>query len=253
MSTSSCILEVCVDSLESARNAELGGASRLELCSSLSLGGLTPTVGLVQSVKKCVKLPIYVMIRPRDGDFVYDEDELLVMEQDITSLKEVQVDGFVFGVLHLDCTVDREACLRLISSAYPLPCTFHRAFDVTTDAFVAMEELIQLGFRRILTSGQQQTAETGLELIVRLRERAGERIVIMAGAGVTERNASSIVMASRVTEIHGSASRQRESRPNSIRMGSEPEVGRKRVTSPDLVKLIVQSISDHAPVGRQTE
>lgn len=130
-------------------------------------------------------------------------------------------------------------------------CT--RAFDVTTDAFVAMEELIQLGFHRILTSGQQQTAEVGLELIVQLREKAGERIVIMAGAGVTQRNAASIVLASAIKEIHGSASRQRESRLNSIRMGSGPEVGRKRVTCPDLVRLIVQSISGHAPIGRQTQ
>lgn len=126
MYASSCILEVCVDSLESARNAELGGASRLELCSTLSVGGLTPTVGLVQSVRKYVKLSVFVMIRPREGDFVYDQDELLVMQQDIISLKEVQVDGFVFGALCPDGTVDREACHRLITSAHPLPCTFHR-------------------------------------------------------------------------------------------------------------------------------
>lgn len=126
MGTSTCLLEVCVDSLESAKNAELGGASRIELCSSLSLGGLTPTIGLVKSVKQSVKLPVYVMIRPREGDFVYEEDELLVMEQDIISLKEIGVDGFVFGVLHADATVDREACRRLLSAAQPLPCTFHR-------------------------------------------------------------------------------------------------------------------------------
>jgi len=126
MGTSTCILEVCVDSLESARNAERGGASRLELCSSLSLGGLTPTVGFVRSVKKCVKLPVFAMIRPREGDFVYDQDELDVMEQDIVSLKEIRVDGFVFGAIYPDGAVDREACRRLIRSAYPLPCTFHR-------------------------------------------------------------------------------------------------------------------------------
>ena len=126
MGMSTCLLEVCVDSLESARNAEEGGASRLELCSSLSLGGLTPTVGLVQSVKQFVKLPLYVMVRPREGDFVYDEDELLVMEQDVICLKENGVDGFVFGILHPDCTVARESCRRLLLAAYPLPCTFHR-------------------------------------------------------------------------------------------------------------------------------
>jgi copper homeostasis protein len=121
------------------------------------------------------------------------------------------------------------------------------------DAFAAMEEIIKLGFRRILTSGQRETAEAGLELIVRLRERAEGRIVIVAGAGVTESNASSIVLASGVTEIHGSASRECESHLNSIRMGSGPEVGRKRVTSSDIVRLIVQSISGHAPVTCQTK
>ena len=121
------------------------------------------------------------------------------------------------------------------------------------DAFVAMEEIIELGFRRILTSGQRETAEKGLQLIGQLRERAGQRIVIMAGSGVTESNASSIVSASCVTEIHGSASRECESHLNSIRMGSGPEVGRKRVTSSDIVRLIVQSISGHAPIACQTK
>lgn len=115
-----------------------------------------------------------------------------------------------------------------------------------------MEEIIQLGFHRILTSGQRESAEAGLELIVRLREKADGRIVIMAGAGVTEKNAASIVSASGVAEIHGSASRQCDSHLNSIRMGSGPEVGRKRVTHSDLVRLIVQSISGHAPITCQT-
>lgn len=121
-----CLLEVCVDSLESAKNAELGGANRLELCSSLSLGGLTPSVGLVRSVKRSVLLPVYAMIRPREGDFINEEDELLVMEQDVLSLKEFGVDGFVFGVLHRDSTINEEACRRLLLAANPLPCTFHR-------------------------------------------------------------------------------------------------------------------------------
>lgn len=122
-----CLFEVCVDSVESARNAESGGADRLELCSALSLGGLTPSIGLVQAVRRSVKLPVFVMVRPREGDFVYDDDELAVMERDIRSIKEqLDVDGFVFGVLHDDATVHREACARLLEAARPLPCTFHR-------------------------------------------------------------------------------------------------------------------------------
>lgn len=121
-----CQFEACVDSLESARNAYKGGAHRLELCSSLSLGGLTPTIGLVKAVKTYVNIPAFAMIRPRDGDFVYDEDELTVMEEDVKGLKERGVDGFVFGVLKSDGSVDQEACHRLLRLAEPLPCTFHR-------------------------------------------------------------------------------------------------------------------------------
>lgn len=127
-----------------------------------------------------------------------------------------------------------------------------RAFDVTLDAFVALEQIIELGFRRILTSGQRETAESGVELIGQLCQRAGDRIVIMAGAGVTERNASFILSSSGVREIHGSASQERPSQLNSVRMGNGPEVGRKRVTSSDLVRLIIQSITGHAPISFQS-
>lgn len=132
------IVEICVDSLESARNAHLGGADRLELCSALSLGGLTPSLGLLSAVKqlftsniqnddeKLANMPVFVMIRPREGDFVYDPDELEVMEKDILALKAGGADGFVFGALRDDKTVDPEACGRLLRAAHPLPCTFHR-------------------------------------------------------------------------------------------------------------------------------
>lgn len=137
------VLEVCVDSLESARNAQLGGADRIELCSALSLGGLTPSCGLLASVKRLLNssdtnndspspslhrkgIPVFAMIRPRDGDFVYDQDELEVMENDVTVLKNNGADGFVFGALLPDGTVDSDACHRLLRAASPLPCTFHR-------------------------------------------------------------------------------------------------------------------------------
>lgn len=126
MTGSKCLFEVCVDSLESARNADNGGADRLEVCSSLSLGGLTPTIGFVKAVKSHISIPAFAMIRPREGDFVYDESELTVMEEDVKALKECGTDGFVFGVLKSDGSVDRDACLRLLRLAHPLPCTFHR-------------------------------------------------------------------------------------------------------------------------------
>lgn len=129
------VLEICVDSLESARNARLGGADRLELCAALSLGGLTPSIGLLTCVKGMLEktstkesavMPVFVMIRPREGDFVYEDDELNVMERDITALKGAGADGFVFGALRPDCTVNLDACRRLLDAAQPLPCTFHR-------------------------------------------------------------------------------------------------------------------------------
>ena len=120
------LLEVCVDCLESAKNAAESGAARLELCSALSLGGLTPSAGLLRAVKRQIKTPAFVMIRSRHGDFVYDDDEIEVMRDDVTALKESGADGFVFGVLNRDASVNQAACRVLLEAAHPLPCTFHR-------------------------------------------------------------------------------------------------------------------------------
>ena len=120
------LLEVCVDCLESGKNAEKGGAARLELCSALSLGGLTPSAGLLRAIKRHIQIPAFVMIRSREGDFVYDPDELAVMKDDIIALKNLGADGFVFGVLNRDATINKEACRTLLEAAHPLPCTFHR-------------------------------------------------------------------------------------------------------------------------------
>ena len=139
-------LEVCVDSVESIRNAERGGACRLELCSALSLGGLTPSVGLLGVAKRLTRLPVFVMIRCRDGNFVYDDDDLLVMKEDVVRLKECGADGFVFGVLNDDGRVNKEACRVLLDVARPLPCTFHRAFDVVADPIQRSSAMIFIVF-----------------------------------------------------------------------------------------------------------
>ncbi len=183
------IVEVCAFSLESCRNAQAAGAGRIELCSGPGEGGTTPSAGLIQAAKKVVSIPVYVMIRPRGGDFVYTDDELEVMKADITAAKSLGADGLVMGVLREDGTVDRERTNELIRLARPLGVTFHRAFDWTPDPFEAMEAIIASGAERILTSGQQNTAAAGSVLLEELVKRAGKRIELMAGAGVNRENA----------------------------------------------------------------
>ncbi|XP_047008243.1 copper homeostasis protein cutC homolog isoform X3 [Ictalurus punctatus] len=165
------LMEVCVDSVESAINAERGGAGRLELCSSLIEGGITPSVGLLQVVKENVQIPVYVMIRPRGGDFLYSEREVEVMRRDIELLKRHRADGFVLGALTEDGRVDAELCMELLATCRPLPVTFHRAFDMVHDPSVAVETLVSLGFERILTSGCDSSALEGLPVIKRLVEQ----------------------------------------------------------------------------------
>lgn len=200
------VMEVCVDSIESAINAEKGGASRLELCCALSEGGLTPSPGFLAIVKSVVKIPVFVILRPRSGgDFVYSSKEVEIMRQDACYLKETGADGFVFGALNNDRNVDEEVCKSLLELISPLPVTFHRAFDVTRDPFEALETLVKLGFKRILTSGQESSAEKGVELIKQLVERSKGRIVIMPGAGISKSNVGKILSMTGANEFHASA------------------------------------------------
>ncbi|KAF1375751.1 hypothetical protein PFLUV_G00223440 [Perca fluviatilis] len=230
----SFLMEACVDSVESAVNAERGGAGRLELCSSLLEGGLTPSQGLLQVVKQNVKIPVYVMIRPRGGDFLYSDQEVEVMRKDIELMKSHGADGLVLGALTEDGQVDAELCMELLAAARPLPITFHRAFDMVNDPVVALETLISLGFQRLLTSGCDNSALEGLPLIKRLIEQAKGRIAIMPGGGINERNLQRILEGSGAEEFHCSARSSRDSamkfRNTCVTMGatfSAPEYGLK--------------------------
>ncbi|XP_014380244.1 copper homeostasis protein cutC homolog isoform X6 [Alligator sinensis] len=166
------LMEVCVDSVESAVNAERGGAGRIELCAGLIEGGTTPSVaGLLQVVKQCVRVPVFVMIRPRGGDFLYSDREVDVMKADARLAKLHGADGLVFGALTEDGRIDTELCMALLAVCRPLPVTFHRAFDMVHDPMVALETLISLGFERVLTSGCDSSALEGLPLIKRLAEQ----------------------------------------------------------------------------------
>ncbi|KAG7190555.1 hypothetical protein KM043_006654 [Ampulex compressa] len=236
-------MEICIDSFESARNAIEGGATRLEICSALSEGGLTPSPGLIKLIRSQSALPIYAMIRARSGDFVYSREEMDAMLHDLKILKEHGVDGFVFGALTSNDEVDLDFCTEILAAARPLPVTFHRAFDELADAFEALEILIDLGFERILTSGQRNTAEEGLELIAKLVQKAGDRISIMAGSGVTKENIARIKSVSGVKEIHASAKRKKLSAGrNRVKMGANEEVDYIMVTDRELVREMVDII-----------
>ncbi|CAL7938436.1 unnamed protein product [Xylocopa violacea] len=198
-------MEICIDSLESARNAIEGGATRLEICTALSEGGLTPTPGFLQKIKSFSPAPLYAMLRIRSGNFVYTEEEMEVMLQDLRILKECGADGFVFGALTSDNEINVQFCKNVLAAARPLPVTFHRAFDEVNDPLQSLEVLITLGFERILTSGQQDTAEEGLELIQKLVEKAQNRIIVMPGSGITKENILRIKMESGAKEFHASA------------------------------------------------
>lgn len=184
---------MCVDCVASAKAAVLAGASRLELCSALDVGGLTPSLGMLRMVKRAVTIPVYVMIRPRSGDFLYEEEELEVMEEDTKCLKSEGADGFVFGILKEDGTVDIERNMALLKLAGGLPVTLHRAVDMTVDLHKAVEDAIVCGFSRVLTSGGRSTAEEGASNIAQLVSTAGNRITIMPGCGINEANVVSVL------------------------------------------------------------
>ncbi|XP_069045361.1 copper homeostasis protein cutC homolog [Lepisosteus oculatus] len=205
------LMEVCVDSVESAINAERGGAGRIELCSSLLEGGITPSIGLLQVVKQYVRIPVFVMIRPRGGDFLYSDREVEVMKTDIHLCKNHGADGLVLGALTEDGRVDTELCVELLAACRPLPVTFHRAFDMVHDPMLAMETLISLGFERVLTSGSDSSALEGLPLIKRLVEQAKGRIIVMPGGGISERNLQRILEGSGAQEFHCSARSTKDS------------------------------------------
>lgn len=206
------VVEVCVDSLESAAAAIKGGADRLELCSSLIEGGLTPTPGLLIQIQNLNvgKIPIYCLLRCRPGNFIYTEQEIEIMKDDAKILARYGADGFVFGALMENGDVDMKQCREIIKSTYPLPVTFHRAFDFCKKPTIEIEVLIDLGFQRILTSGKQKNAQLGVKLIKKLMEQVSNRIIIMPGGGITKDNLPIILEYTDAKEVHGSFKKLKE-------------------------------------------
>ncbi|TXF87833.1 copper homeostasis protein CutC [Neolewinella aurantiaca] len=200
------LFEVCLQSVDDAVAAEAGGAQRVELCAALVEGGITPSLGSIRACRDTVDIDIMVMIRPRGGDFVYTDWELDAMAKDIAECRKIGVTGVVFGMLELDGTVARTQVQRMVEEAGPdLSVTFHRAFDVSADPFASLETLIDLNVNRILTSGQAATVPEGKELIRQLVARAGDRIGILPGCGITPENVAEMVTYTGVTEFHATA------------------------------------------------
>ena len=195
-------LEICIDSVESAVAAKAGGADRVELCDSLIEGGTTPSAGMIAETRHQVDIGLQVMIRPRGGDFYFSDAEASVMRRDVAMAKQLGADGVVIGCLNGDGTIDTERSRALIEIARPLNVTFHRAFDMTRDAYEGLDALIDLSVDRILTSGQESTVLEGSELIADLNQRAGDCVIIMPGGGVTEQNLARILKLTQVSEIH---------------------------------------------------
>ncbi len=202
---SSRLLEICCGSAEDAIEAAAGGADRVELCSALFLGGLTPSLGSLLEVKQQTNIVVMAMDRPRQAGFCYSPTEFTVMERDAELLLDHGADGIVFGILHGDGTVDIARTRQLRERIGNRQAVFHRAFDVTPDPFRALEELIDLGFTRVLTSGQKNCAPDGAELIRRLIEQASGRIEVLPGAGITLENVSRFVTETNCTQIHMTA------------------------------------------------
>ena len=203
-------VEICLEDIESAIAAQCGGADRIELCDNLTVGGTTPSIGMIQQVRQQLQIDLQVLVRPRGGDFCYTDLEFGVMRRDVEAAKSAGANGIVTGILNPDGTIDIQRTQELVRLALPIPVTFHRAFDHTPDSLSALETLVDCGVSRILSSGQAPSAHEGLSLLSQLQETTQGRISIMAGGGVNSRNAPSIVRQARISEIHtGSSCMQR--------------------------------------------
>lgn len=208
------ILEICVESVEAAIAAEEGGAQRIELCSSLTEGGLTPSIGLMRRVRSSVKIAVHAIIRPRAGDFLYSAHEFAVMREDIAAAAECGMNGVALGILNGDGDVDVALTRELVELARPMEVTFHRAFDMSRNLADSLEDVIRAGAERILTSGAEPSAMQGSNQIRKLVQSSEGRIAIMAGGGVRAENVGQIVQETKAVEYHASL---RRTVPSSIR------------------------------------
>jgi copper homeostasis protein len=238
-------LEICVDSVESAVNAQTGGAHRVELCGNLSEGGTTPSYGTILSVRNNLTIDVNVIIRPRGGDFLYSDTEYDIMRQDIDMCGECGVNGIVIGILHPDGEIDVERTSRLIELANPMSVTFHRAFDMCNDPFRGLQDIISSGASRLLTSGQKNNAFDGAGLIAKLVKKAGSRLIIMPGSGLNESNIAEVASITGASEFHLSVRSSTYSemifRREGIDIGGVTDIPgfSRRIADPERIKNII--------------
>ncbi len=236
-----CELEVCAYSLESCVNAKKGGADRVELCTAMYDGGTTPSAATIRLARQLTRgMELYVMIRPRGGDFLYTDLEFQQMKEDLLFVRESGADGVVTGLLKADGNVDVERTRELVALAAPLPITFHRAFDMTVDYRQALEDVIVCGCYRILTAGLHNTATEGIGVIEELVKQAQGRIQIMAGSGVNAVNAARLAQTG-VNALHMSGKTSRDSamvyRNPHVFMGGVPDLPEYDVVYSDEEKI----------------
>jgi copper homeostasis protein len=199
------LLEVCAFSFQSCLIAEKTGAARVELCDNPLEGGTTPAYGVIKQAREKISIDLYPIIRPRGGNFLYDEDEMVIIRQDILLCKQLGCDGISTGVQKQNGEIDTDRLRQIVEWAYPMGVTCHRVFDRTPDPFKALEDIIACGCERILTSGQKSTAPEGMELLAKLVQQADGRIIIMPGAGVRSSNIGDLIKGTGATEFHTSA------------------------------------------------
>ncbi|RYF18593.1 MAG: copper homeostasis protein CutC [Flavobacteriales bacterium] len=244
--TLSKTLEICADSFSSAIAAEKGGANRVELCENMAEGGTTPSYAQIKLCKEKLNIQVWPIIRPRGGDFLYSNDEFELMKEDIKICKSLNCDGVVTGILLANGEIDKIRCSELISLAKPMPISFHRAFDMSNDLEKALEDLIKLGFVRILTSGGANSALNGMETISQLVIQANGRIEIMPGAGINAENIQNIATQTGAKNFHSSArvvvKSKMEYRNQTTKMGSVEDEYQYQETSAELVKKMVEKL-----------
>ncbi|HEY3129009.1 MAG TPA: copper homeostasis protein CutC [Acidobacteriota bacterium] len=237
-------IEVCVESLEGAIAAQKGGADRVELCANLLEGGTTPSPGTIELARRNLTIELAVMIRPRGGDFCYSDAEFEVMKRDIEFAKSSRADTVVFGILLEDGAVDRQRNAALVAAARPLKVTFHRAFDMARDPYSALEDLVELGVDRMLTTGQQNTLLEGIELVSELVARAADRIVVMPGGDIG-RYIRKVLSLTGARELHvigqGTIESRMRFRNERCFMGGElrPQEYSHKITDAGLIRSIV--------------
>ena len=247
-------LEICAGDIDSVKAAAAGGAERVELCSALGEGGVTPSPGFISAARNVHGIRLHVLIRPRGGDFIYTPEEVECMCYDIAICRRLGVDGVVVGALTPEGNIDMEVCKRLVDEAGDMSVTFHRAFDMAKNPDEALENIISLGCDRLLTSGMASTALEGISTLLRVRDRANDRIRVMAGAGVTPSTAPLILQAGAADDLHASARIRVASSARfcreSVKMGTpDADEFSRLTTSPSIVCDLKQIITKYNTIS----